>query len=359
MQSLPIPIGWMAWMVAAALWAPIAQAQDYVDRYALTANTATLQFGTQPLSYPNGVIGAVLRHDRLLRKALEKLGTPFRPYGFKRGADMLPLIMNDKLDAGMIGDMPTTIPASAGMVWIVGLVEVSQNAVIAPGGTRMEDLRGKRIGYVPVSTAHSTLLQSLASAGVGVNEVQLVSMNNADLPAALAHKDIDAFAGWEPASSNALQDNPKNRVIFRSESVDYFVIRREFERQHPQAARELVAGYLRAVEWLRRSPKNQQLAAQWVLQEGENFSGMPGTMSVDQVVNVTRRGLLNIPSAPVIVQSPGGQPLKVEFNLLKSLDRLPPNAQWTHVVDSFGYTGMRDVLANPRMYSLRTFDYDQ
>ncbi len=352
----------LAWLVACA-WAVLMTgpvfAQDYVDRYAIAPNSVELDVGVQPLSYPNGVIGAVMQRDRILRAALLKLGTPLKIRGFKRGADMLPLIADRKLDAGLIGDMPTTIPASQGKVWIVGLAEVSQNAIVAQGGARIEDLAGKRIGYVPVSTAHATLMRGLASARLGAANVKLAPMGNADLPDALARHEIDAFVGWEPVISIALAADPTNRIIFRSESVDYFVIRREFEHTAPEAARLLVAGYVRAIEWMRRSSQNAQTAARWVLADGGEFLGSRVDVPAAQVVAVTRSGILNVPSAPVIVRSEGAEPLKAEFDLLKSLDKLPPDARWEHVSASFGYDGMVQVLANPRQYALRKFDYEE
>lgn len=336
-----------------------AAAQDYVDRYALAPGSAEVDVGVQPQSYPNGVIGAVMRRDRTLRRELSKLGSPLKTHAFQRGADMLPLISDARLDAGQIGDMPTTIAAAAGKVWIVGLVEVSQNAIVTQGGSRVEDLAGKRIGYVPVSTAHSTLMRGLASSRLGAADVKLIPLANADLPQALARKEIDAFAGWEPAISLALAASPKSRIVFRGLSVDYFVLSRAFERASPEAARVLVAGFARSIEWMRRSPKNVEAAARWVLADGKAFSGTSAEVPVSQVVAITRSGILNVPSAPVIVKTPGELPLKAEYDLLKSLAKLPAGEQWENVVSSFQYDGLTQVMAAPRQYALRTFDYDQ
>lgn len=345
--------------VIAVCAAGSAVAQTYVDRYALVPHSAELDIGVQPQSYPNGVIGAVMRRDRLLRAELSKLGVPLKVIPFKRGADMLPLIGDARLDAGLIGDMPSTIAAAAGKVWIVGLVEVSQNAILTQGGSRVQDLAGKRIGYVPVSTAHSTLMRGLASAGLRASDVKLIELSNAELPDALARKEIDAFAGWEPAISLALAANPKNRIVFRGLSVDYFVLNREFERESPEAALLLVAGFARSIEWMRRNPRNVETAARWVLADANAFSGASAEVAVSQVAAITRSGILNVPSAPVIVKTPGELPLKSEYNLLKSLGKLSADERWDHVVASFEYAGLNQVMADPRKYALRKFDYEE
>lgn len=115
-----------------------ASARANMDRLAVSAPSTTLDMGVQPLSYPNGVIGAVMRHDRILQAELTRLGTPLRTHAFKSGADMLAPIGENKLHAGLIGDMPTAIAASTQQVWIVGLTEVSQNAIVTRGGASLD-----------------------------------------------------------------------------------------------------------------------------------------------------------------------------------------------------------------------------
>lgn len=336
----------------------VACADEYFDHFGLTAQSATLDFGGQPLSYPNGVIAAVMQHDRILQGQLTRLGAPLKAYAFKRGADMLTLLRDNKLDAGFLGNMPSTIAAAAANgVWVVGLVEVSQNAIVTQGGARVDDLAGKRIGYVPISTAHSVLMQGLKSAQLGLADVTLVPLSNEELPKALASNQVDAFAGWEPAISLALAANQRNRIVFRGQSVDYFVISKNFEKQAPAAARALVAGFARAFEWMRRSQKNVETAARWVLADGQAFVGKPVGVSVTEVVATTRSGILTVPSAPAIIIPPGTVPLKGEYDLLQSLGKLPSDAQWENVASSFQYDGLRQVMRDPRKYEIRRFDY--
>ena len=344
--------------LVALLSSTAAFADEYFDQYGISANSTTLDFGGQPLSYPNGVIATVMQHDRILQAELTRLGTPFKAYPFKRGADMLTLLRDNKLDAGFLGNMPATIAAAAANgVWIVGLVEVSQNAIVTPGGARISDLAGKRIGYVPISTAHSVLMQGLKSAQLGVTDVTLVPLSNDALPNALARNQVDAFAGWEPAISLALAGNNRNRIVFRGQSVDYFVISKNFEKQSPAAARALIAGFARAFEWMRHSQKNIETAASWVLADGQAFMRHPIGVSVAEVVATTRSGILTVPSAPSIIIPVGTSPLRGEYDLLQSLGKLPNDSQWESVASSFQYDGLRQVMRDPRKYEIRRFDY--
>lgn len=344
---------------AGAAPAAPARADDYFDHYGLTEASPALDLGVQPLGYPSGVISAVMRRDRLLRAALEKAGHPLQAHPFRRGADMVGLLGGRRLEAGLLGDMPTILAAAGGGMWIAGLVKQSPTAIVAGGDATVRGLAGKRIAYVPASSAHGTLLQGLASAGLGERDVTLVEMGIDAMPDALARGDIDAFAGWEPAPALALAASERNRIVFRGQSSDYLVIERDFERRAPEAARLLVAGFVRALEWMRRSQQNVEQAARWGMADGKAFSGKTPAPTVAQVVAITRREILNVPSAPAIPLAPGAAPpLRNEFELLRTLGKLPAGGKWESLAAAFSYDGLARVLSEPRKFALHSFDYE-
>lgn len=333
------------------------QAEEYFDRYALSPASPALDLGVQPLGVPSGVISSVMRRDRILLKTLADAGLPLQAHPFQRGADMLTLLAERRLEAGLLGDMPTILAASTANVWVVGLVKQTSTAIVAKGDLQVADLAGKRVAYVPNSSAHHTLLQGLTSAGLSETQVKLVALRVDEMPDALERGDIDAFAAWEPAPALALSNSDKNRVVFRGLSSDYFVIERDFERRQPQAARDLTAGFYRAIEWMRRSQANLERAARWVLADARAMSGKPTALSVAQIAGITRREILNIPSAPAIAISPDAPPLKSEFQFLEQLGKLPTGALQDHVLAALRYDGLARILAEPKKYQLRVFDY--
>lgn len=336
----------------------IGAAEEYFDHYGLSPASPAVDVGVQPLGYPSGVISSIMQRDRLLKKALSEAKLPLQTHPFRRGADMVGLLADRRLEAGLLGDMPTLLAASSGSVWIVGLVKQSPTAVVAKGDTQIAGLAGKRIGYVDASSAHLTLLQGLASAGISESQVKLVSLGVDDMPDALERSDIDAFAGWEPATTVALGKSDKNHIVFRGMTTDYFVIEQRFEKRYPQAARQLVAGFLRAVEWMRRSPAHVEMAARWAMADTEAFSGKPAALSASQISGITRREILEVPSAPTILMRPGATPLKQEFDFAMKLGKLPAGGSWSAVEAALAYDGMARVLAEARAFQLHTFDYE-
>ncbi|MDC8770598.1 ABC transporter substrate-binding protein [Paucibacter sp. hw8] len=327
----------------------------------MKTSSASLDLGAQPLGYPSGVLSAVIQRDRILARALAEANRPLKTHAFKRGADMLPLLADGRLDAGLLGDMPTLLAAAQGSVWIAGLVKQSSTAIVAKGDMQVRDLVGKRIAFVEASSAHLTLLQGLATAGIAPTQVTLMTMGVADMPAALERGEIDAFAAWEPAPTIALGSSKKNHIVFRGQSSDYFVIERSFAQQAPQAVQQLLAAYLRAIEWMRRSQANLERAARWAIADTQAFTGAaPGSaaaVSVERIAAITRRELLDVPSAPSILFNPAAPTLQSEFQFLAKLGKLPPGASWNNVQSALVFQGLTQVQSQARVFELRSFDY--
>jgi ABC-type nitrate/sulfonate/bicarbonate transport system substrate-binding protein len=334
-------------------------AADYFEQYATGTDYSTIDLGVQPLGYPSGVITAVMQRDMILKKALAESKQSLKTYPFKRGADMLALLANHRLEAGLLGDMPAILSGASGHIWIVGLVKQSFTSIVARDTSQVRDLVGKRLAYVEASSAHHTLLQGLASAGINETQVTLVSLAIDAMPEALARGEIDAFAAWEPGPTLALSQSEKNHIAFRGISSDYFVIGKEFAKQSPQAALHLVAGLLRAVEWMRRSQRHLEMAAKWAMADAKAFSGKATTLSATQISAITRREILDIPSAPSILKNPSAPPLKAEFLFLANLGKLPATANEQHLAAAFSYDGLSRVLSDRRKFQIDRYDYSE
>jgi ABC-type nitrate/sulfonate/bicarbonate transport system substrate-binding protein len=340
-----------------ALAAPTALAQSYFDRYQLTPASPALEVGAQPLGVPAGPLGSAMARDRVLQRALQQAGHPLRVLPFQRGADMVSLLASERLEAGLLGDMPTLIGAAVGDTLVVGLVKQAPTALVASGDWQVQALAGKRIGYVPVSSAHHTLLQGLATAGLTESDVHLIEMRVNEMPDALARGEIDAFAAWEPATSLALAAGTRNRVVFRGQSSDYFVLNRAFAERNPEAARLLVAGYLRAINWMRRSQANVEQAVRWAVTDSEAFGSGNSAVSVAQMANIARRDLLDVPGAPTIIRRPGHRPLEAEFAFLAGQKKLPASAKRELLVAAFENDLLTSVQREQRRYAVEQFDY--
>lgn len=125
--------------------------------------------------------------------------------------------------------------------------------------TRLGDLKGKRIGYVPGTMHHVLLLETLAKAGLTVKDVTLVRVDFFDMVAALSRKKIDAFLSGEPYPTMA-QIQGVGKIL----SYPYFgdsigtinagmlTTRNEIAR-NPAKIQALVTAHAQATEYLRKN----------------------------------------------------------------------------------------------------------
>lgn len=316
-----------------------------------------IEVGVQPLGYPAAMIGAVLGRDAILRRELERRGYSLKFVPFRKGNDMVGLIGN-RLSAGLLGDMPTITLAAKKDIVAVGLAKQTFSSVVSRKVTLLARLKGKRVGYAEGSSAHHTLLQAISSVGLTDRDLTLVPLEIDAMPQALQSGDIDAFSAWEPATTLALGSAPEARVLFRGVSSDYFVLSGELAKRDPEAALDLVAGFVRALTWMRKSAANIEQAALWARKDGEALSGATSRLALSQAAEIAHREILDVPSAPAILRRPGDKPpLSGQFEFLKSLGKIPRDTDQQRLDHVFAYDGLQRVLKSPRRYRLGEYVY--
>ncbi|WP_323000612.1 NrtA/SsuA/CpmA family ABC transporter substrate-binding protein [Denitromonas sp.] len=331
---------------------------DAYDGYDLSPQAARVDLGVQPLGYPTGLVGAAMGRDRILRGALAEQGLSLQTLAFRRGPDIVDRLGGQRLEAGLVGDMPTLAAIAAGDTLVAGVVKFSTSAVVSREIGLMANLRGRRIAYVEGSSAHYTLLEGLASAGLKEADVELVPMPVNDMPDALREGRVSAFAAWEPAPAIALAQDPAHRIVFRGRSTDYLLISRQFADTRPEAARQLTAALVRAIRWMQRRRDNIETAARWAMADGVRLAGEPAQASLSQAVNITRTELLDIPALPTIPASARGmQGLGGKLKFLQHRGKIPTHIGANEVEQAFDYAGLAEVQSAPAKYRLNNFDY--
>ena len=320
-----------------------------------------ITFAYFPLAVPISVLGETMQRDRLLQKKLARLGFQLTFKPFAKGSDVLPLIRNGRIAGVSFSDMPAIEAAATSDMLILGFVKQSYAAVVAPSGTRIHNLRKKRIGNAHGSTSHYALLQALDSAGLSEKDVTLVPLEVHQMLAALENGDIDAFAAWEPTPTAALKKHPGKFVqINRQASYAFFLLSGALARSNPDVAREISAALVRAIYWLKDSNDNLLSASRWAYAGVKNFTGKPSLLNEHDIAGVTRNDLLNIAGAPTVPRqlTRNGSLLFKEFDFLQRSGKLPANASRRRLEKSFADALLREVLGAPARYGLNRFDYE-
>ena len=329
------------------------------SKYEYGAGDNIIDFGCQPLGVPIGVISDVMRHDMILQDVLAGLGMKLRFHAFLKGSDVNYFLERGDLEIAMGGDMPAIMAACAHDTVILSLTKQGFSTIIARNHMMLEELRGKRIGYPFGSNAHYALLQAITSVGLKEEDVELISLDVTEMAEKLAAREIDAFIAWEPFSSMALQQYDNFMPIHRYLSSSYLYMSQSFVKQYPDAARHIIAAQIRAMTWMTRRKNNLLKAAQWNLKGRGDLTGQEQSISAQQIVALTRDGILGITPAPIIPSydfSENG-PLQREFDFLKKLGKIPSPISWSKVRDSFDRTTVKEVLSDPKRYRLYEFNY--
>jgi sulfonate transport system substrate-binding protein len=129
---------------------------------------------------------------------------------FTSGPPLLEAANAGAVDIGAVGNTPPIFSAAANAK--VEVVQVGQHtgpgdAILVPGDSPLrdpKDLKGKTIAVAQGSSAHGQLLMVLNKYGIAVSDVKIDYLQPSDAYAAFTGHRIDAWAIWDPYTSQAL-----------------------------------------------------------------------------------------------------------------------------------------------------------
>ncbi|MSZ77989.1 MAG: aliphatic sulfonate ABC transporter substrate-binding protein, partial [Actinobacteria bacterium] len=128
---------------------------------------------------------------------------------FTSGPPMLEAANAGAIHTGMVGNTPPIFAAAADATFrIVSATTFTGvgDAILVPKDSPLQsvaDLAGKKVGFAEGSSANYNLLAQLDSAGVSYDDIEIQNLQPADALAAFASGHLDAWAVWEPYTSQA------------------------------------------------------------------------------------------------------------------------------------------------------------
>ncbi|KAF2865767.1 hypothetical protein BDV95DRAFT_632148 [Massariosphaeria phaeospora] len=145
------------------------------------------------------------------------------------------------------------------LIYIICEVGYRLVANKAAGITSLRDLKGKKIGTLPGTSAGVFVAKMLASVGLKESDVSLVSGNVCmktpcaanTFPAQLARRDIDAFGVWEPAVELGIRAlGAGNAAVFQNASLyrEVYSLYATTEALGNAAKRKDIVAFVRALE---------------------------------------------------------------------------------------------------------------
>jgi len=145
---------------------------------------------------------------------------------------------------------------------VVLVVDISHgaDAVVGRAGTRtMRDLVGKSIAVEGGALGAFVLSRALALSDMRAGDVKVVHLESNEQPAAFEKGQVDAAVTFDPYRTQMLRAG--GQTLFDStripgEIVDLLAVRRGVIDERPQAVAALLAGWFRALEFMRAEPQD-------------------------------------------------------------------------------------------------------
>ncbi|MFE9928776.1 ABC transporter substrate-binding protein [Streptomyces sp. NPDC005533] len=164
-------------------------------------------------------------NESLLRAAgeLDKLDYTIKWSTFTSGPPLLEAVNAKAVDIGGVGNTPPVFAAAAkSKITVVAATHGSSagEAILVPTGSALQnpaELRGKKIAVAQGSSAHFQLIAALEQAGLKPSDVTVNFLQPADALAAFNSGAVDAWAVWDPYTSQVLRTGA--RVLVSGEGT--------------------------------------------------------------------------------------------------------------------------------------------
>ncbi|MFI8291388.1 ABC transporter substrate-binding protein [Streptomyces sp. NPDC085614] len=158
--------------------------------------------------------------EAVLRAAgeLDDLGYRIKWSTFTSGPPLLEAVNAKAVDIGSVGNTPPVFAAGANSKITVVAATHGDSAgetILVPSDSPLrkpEDLKGRTVAVAQGSSAHFQLIASLKRAGLSLADVKVTLLQPADALAAFTSGKVDAWAVWDPYTSQ-VQQSGKGRVL--------------------------------------------------------------------------------------------------------------------------------------------------
>jgi sulfonate transport system substrate-binding protein len=269
--------------------------------------------------------------EAILRAAgeLKNLDYKIRWSTFTSGPPLLEAVNAGAVDVGGVGNTPPVFAAGAGSkIKVVAAWHGTSkgDTILVPNDSSLKSpgqLKGRSVAVAQGSSAHYQLVASLRKAGLKLSDIKVEYLQPADALAAFTAGKVDAWAVWDPYTSQVLKAR-QGRVLTDGDSVTNGLT---FQVAAPDALKDKkkVAAVKDYLERLRR-------AYQWVYDHEEEWAkdtGLPEDVALAAVKRTYTTRIAVAVDKPLIASE---QEIADTFTALKLIPRQ---------VDFAGFTDTR------------------
>ncbi|GLV74349.1 ABC transporter substrate-binding protein [Streptomyces hygroscopicus] len=288
--------------------------------------------------------------EAVLRAAgqLENLPYKIKWSTFTSGPPILEAVSAKAVDIGGVGNTPPVFAAAAKSdIKVVAAKHGTSDGetILVKKGSpakQVADLKGRSVAVAQGSSAHYQLVASLRRAGLSVKDVKVTFLQPADALAAFSRGKVDAWAVWDPYTSQALRQSDA-RVLTTGKDV---VNGLNFQVANPSSLKDrkkakVIEDYLgrlrRAQDWVYRHPE------EWAKVWGEE-TVLPYQVALDSVKRTNGTRVYVAVDKPAIASE---QEIADTFAQLKLI---PRRFRFADYVDTRFNGGLPPSTSAPRTY---------
>ncbi|MCX4976554.1 ABC transporter substrate-binding protein [Streptomyces sp. NBC_00620] len=288
--------------------------------------------------------------EAVLRAAgeLDNLTYKIKWSTFTSGPPLLEAVNAKAVDVGGVGNTPPVFAAGANSkISVVAAWHGTSKgeAILVPKDSSLkkpEELKGKSIAVAQGSSAHYQLIASLKEAGLGLSDVQVKYLQPADALAAFTSGKIDAWAVWDPYTSQVLQggqgriltdgDGAVNGLNFQVAAPTALA-----DKEKAAAIKDYLDRLRRAQDWVYDHP--QEWAEVWA-----KDTGLPYEVALASVKRT------HASRVPVAVDQPLIDSEQQIADTFTSLKLIPNKVDFADFVDTRFNGDLPPSTTAPRVY---------
>lgn len=262
----------------------------------------------------------------------------FRLVEFINDGEVVRAFRNGNIEAAFVTMDEVLALAQSGMDPVILFVTAESrgaDAVIAHADvTSLADLPGRRVAVQVNSVSAYLLRRALGTAGLSVDDLQIVNLPPDRHRAAFVRRDVDAVVAGEPVRTQIVDAG--GTELFSSASLPFelvgvVIISGAYLEQHGERASGLCSAWRRAEEDLRISASAREWVAARMKVSPDALAGM---LNVVRVVNPSESdALLGLPRPRLHATAARLQSVLVESGLLAGPIPLEPIFRWPAEVD--------------------------
>lgn len=186
----------------------------------------------------------------------------------RAGSEVIAAMAGGSLDMCNLGSSPMVVGyangVQASMVYVYKNIIDSEALVVRNSANikTLADLKGKRVGLPFNTSVHFAALAAMKTAGLGVNDVNLINMRADTIVSAWQRNELDASYIWVPVVPQIVADggtvlfktgdlNKHNLVMF-----DAFLVRDEFKKKNPDLVLAFLKDFEQIATMFKSNPKD-------------------------------------------------------------------------------------------------------